>query len=131
MSEEAPRIIHFSSMRLDSIRITEQPGWTKDRIQAEIGPFRVWMDEDKNVHVADSRGRPERILPLVDAFRFGGGLIVDDPEAFCSAETMTEAQRAAAIWAGAYLLIEGSRFMMLDPEPAGSADGAELHGGES
>ncbi len=101
-------------MRLDPIRITEHPGWANDRIQADIGPFRVWMDEQKNVRVADSRGQPETVLPLVQAFRLGGGLIVDDPDTFCSAETMSDAERAAAIWAGAYLLIEGARFMMLD-----------------
>ncbi len=121
MTEQSPRVLEFPSLRLDPIQITEHPGWGNDRIQARIGPYHVWMDATKTVHVADQRIANEeerlaqaRTYTLTDAFTFGGGLILDDPETFCSAEQMTEQDRAVAIWAGAYLLIEGSRFMMVE-----------------
>lgn len=123
MSEPSVRVLEFPSLRLDPIKITEQPGWGNDRIQAQIGPYHVWMDDQKTVHVADQRiaNEDERLAQagtysLTDAFTFGGGLILDDPDKFCSAAQMTEQDRAVAIWAGAYLLIEGSRFMMIEEQ---------------
>jgi hypothetical protein len=54
------------------------------------------------------------VRSVTQAYTFGSGLILDDPETFCSAEQMSEQVCAVAIWAGAYLLIEGSRFMMVE-----------------
>ncbi len=121
MTEQGLRVLEFPALRLEPITITEHPGWGNDRIQARIGPYHVWMDDTKTVHVVDERipNAEERIArartyTLTQAFTFGGGLILDDPETFCSAEQMSEQDRAVAIWAGAYLLIEGSRFMMVE-----------------
>ncbi len=87
MTEQSPRVLEFPSLRLDPIQITEHPGWGNDRIQARIGPYHVWMDATKTVHVADQRIANEeerlaqaRTYTLTDAFTFGGGLILDDPE---------------------------------------------------
>jgi hypothetical protein len=117
------RTLHFSSLRLDPIEVEERPGFGPDRLRARVGPYEVRMDEARRVWVldlriedeADRRARADT-YDLREVFELGTALIVDQPGTACPAEDLTERQRAAALWAGAYLLVEGSRYMRLDGE---------------
>lgn len=121
MTEGEARVLEFPSLRLGKVVVTERGGWGLDRIEAEIGPYRVWLDEQRMVQVADHRIEDEEArrtarasFPLLRAFEYGAALIVDEPGTVCPAKDLNEPMRAAAIWAGAFLLIEGSRYMQVE-----------------
>lgn len=122
MTEDgSSRKLEFDTFRLgEPVRITEHTGYGSDRVQARIGPYQVWMTDNYRVVVADHRIEDERermasatTYTIAEAARVAGALMQDRPD-YCTAENLTEHDRVVALWAGAYLLIEGSRYIAID-----------------
>lgn len=125
MTEQvSSRDLEFQTFRLgEPVSVFEYTGYGRDRIQTKIGPYYVWMEEDFQVFVVDNRIKDEderlaraRRYTIAEAADAVSALIQDRPD-YCTAAELSEVDRVVALWASAYLLIEGSRYITIEGYP--------------